>query len=293
MSATGRALSGLAPAPASTASTRSEHFRELARGRSAAYAAVLGGALVFVAGAARQSPALMGLGPVVCLALVAGVCFALAIRRAETDFFAGYAASLGLRHRSRGVLPALLPLLSAGDSREAQNVLEGEVAGQPLTLAHYSFKVHSERLSSRDDEPVTERRAFTVCVMPVAAPPGLDAGVFLHDRRGILDRLTEKDWLRHAGAEHVALESSAFAERFELRAAPGTEALALRQLFAPSFLSWIAEHPLAPAFEYQAGVLVVFVESELDDGGTLTFFLDAARWIAARFAARTVAAGDR
>jgi hypothetical protein len=41
-------------------------------------------------------------------------------------------------------------------------------------------------------------------------------------------------------------------------------------------------HPLVPGFELRAGALVVFVPKQLDNGGNLTFLLDAAREIARR-----------
>jgi hypothetical protein len=268
--------------------TRAERFRALIHGRGAAYAATLGAAALLVAGAARHATALMLLGPPAVLAATAVACWAAATRRAQTDFFTSFANGLGLSHHAIGELPAYLPLLAAGDRREATHVMDGEIAGVPLTLANYAFEVHHEAGSS---ELVTEHRRFTVCVLAVAAPPGLDAGVFLHRRRDVVDRLTGADWLEHAEPRRIELESSAFAERYDLWAAEGTEDVALHQLFAPSFLDWIAEHPLGPGFEYQAGVLAVYVERELEDAGTLTFLLDAARHVAARFKARTSAAG--
>jgi hypothetical protein len=283
MSATGRALAGTGHAPADSASTRGEHFRELVGARKAVYALAFGAAGIFVLGAQRHSGTLMILGPLVWVAAVLGVCLIAASRRAETDFFAGYAASAGLRFSRRGELPEMVPLLSAGDRRETTNVLSGEIESQPLTFAHYEYEIRDEY---RGSEHTRERHRFSVCVMPVSAPTGLDAGIFVHARRGVVDRLVERDWLGAVHTEAVDLESSAFAERFELRAARGVDPIALRRLFAPSFLAWIAEHPLEPKFEYRAGVLAVYLERELDDGGNVTFFLDAARHIADRFAAR-------
>jgi hypothetical protein len=256
--------------------TRGAHFHALLRTRAAAYSLVLGIAGLFLLG-----------GPLACALAVLGACLYLAARRAEVDFFTGFARSLGLRYRRVGRLPELLPLLAAGDRREAENVLEGEVGGLALTLAHYRFEV---RRRAGESEVTADTRRFTVCVAPIAAPPGLDPGVFVRARRGVMERLAGGDWLH--GARAVELESFAFSEHYELRAAAGVDEVALRQLFAPSFEAWIAEHPLAPGFEYQAGVLCVYVEHELGDEGNLTFFLDAARRIAERFSARAIGAGD-
>ncbi len=63
-----------------------------------------------------------------------------------------------------------------------------------------------------------------------------------------------------------------------------------RQLLSPSLVVWLAEHPLAPCFEIRAGMLVVFVSHVLEDEGSLTYLMDAARRIASRVAAETAEA---
>jgi hypothetical protein len=60
--------------------------------------------------------------------------------------------------------------------------------------------------------------------------------------------------------------------------------LRLRELFAPSFVIWLAEHPLALCFEYRAGTLVVYLERKLEDAAHLDWMLDATSQIAARLA---------
>jgi hypothetical protein len=56
----------------------------------------------------------------------------------------------------------------------------------------------------------------------------------------------------------------------------------LRRPFSPTLVNWLAEHPLSPGFELRGGTLVVFVPRALEDGGNLTFLLDATREIARR-----------
>jgi hypothetical protein len=71
---------------------------------------------------------------------------------------------------------------------------------------------------------------------------------------------------------------------------PDQDEIAARQLFAPTLVIWLAEHPLQPYFEYSAGTLVVFVRGRLHDAGHLDWLLDAARHLGARFAAEVAEA---
>jgi hypothetical protein len=59
-------------------------------------------------------------------------------------------------------------------------------------------------------------------------------------------------------------------------------------------VSWLAEHPLHPCFEYRAGTLVVYLERRLEDAGRLGWMLDATAEIARRLQREVVqAAGTR
>jgi hypothetical protein len=97
-------------------------------------------------------------------------------------------------------------------------------------------------------------------------------------RRGIFE--FRSDWLADTPTVVVELESAAFTEKHELRVSKEQDELRVRELFSPSLVSWLAGHPLAPGFELRAGALVVFVPRLLDEGGNLTYLLDAAREIA-------------
>ena len=56
----------------------------------------------------------------------------------------------------------------------------------------------------------------------------------------------------------------------------------MRQLFAPSFVVWLANHPLQPGFELRAGTLLVFLPGEVGEAGKLEWLLMAADEIAKR-----------
>ena len=58
--------------------------------------------------------------------------------------------------------------------------------------------------------------------------------------------------------------------------------ITMRQLFAPSFVVWLANHPLQPGFELRAGTLVVFLPGECGEAGKLEWLLMAADEIAKR-----------
>jgi hypothetical protein len=58
-------------------------------------------------------------------------------------------------------------------------------------------------------------------------------------------------------------------------------------------VNWLAEHSLSPGFELRGGTLVVFVPRALEDGGTLTYLLDATRAIALRILGEVHEAAER
>ena len=106
--------------------------------------------------------------------------------------------------------------------------------------------------------------------------------LFLQRRRDLVGRLTEEEWLNRHGRQEVELESVDFCRRYELLADGHLDPLALRELFSPSFIVYLAGHPLAPCFEYRAGALVVYVRRRLTDAGSLNMLLEATRRVAAR-----------
>jgi hypothetical protein len=111
-------------------------------------------------------------------------------------------------------------------------------------------------------------------------------GIYLRRRRGIFDRLdSESNWLGNHTLKKVELESTKFHERFELWADRDQDDLVIRQLFAPSFVIWLAEHPLEPGFELRAGELVVFIPGRCGEAGKLDFLLMAAADISKRIQA--------
>lgn len=271
--------------PSHADATRAAHLRAALRSRTYAYAVVLGATVAGVAGAALWGPMGALAGGLGVPAAVTLWAFAHADRRAEEDFWRGLARALGfVVHADPPELPAFTPLLAAGDARRLVRWLEGPLDGE--RRAGLGHLVVEERDRARDGRDVrvrgTEHTVVVVDVEGGAAP--WCSGVHVHPRR-LLDPLRPDGWLPR-DAERLATESTAFEERYVLRAEPDADPVKVRRLLSPSFVDWLARHPLAPGFEYRAGVLVVFRAGHAADAGSLTFLLDAAREITARIAAQ-------
>jgi hypothetical protein len=261
----------------------SVYFRDLIRGKPAVYALTLGCIGTFVYGAYVQSPVVMAGGPVGVVALVLAVAAVWADRLAAQRFFRSFASGCGLEYVDRWEVPCFTPLLAAGTRQWCRRWMMGPVLEEPRLeggLGYFFYERRREPDGSlgSGSERVVERGHFTVCVIDVEQSLPLFKGVFLRQRRGLFE--LRSDWLADTPTDVVELESAAFTERYELRVSKEQDELLVRELLSPSLVSWLAGHPLAPGFELRAGALVVFVPKLLDDGGNLTYLLDAAREIA-------------
>ena len=143
-------------------------------------------------------------------------------------------------------------------------------------LGHYTW---FERKRADDNTVRWVPHHFTICVVDIEAGITMFPGVFLARRRGLVGRLGG-GWLSTGTRRKVELESARLHERQELWVQRSQDDLLLRELFSPSFVSWLAEHPLEPCFEYRAGTLVVYLERRLEDAGRLGWLQDATQVIA-------------
>jgi hypothetical protein len=149
-----------------------------------------------------------------------------------------------------------------------------------LAVGWYTFEVKEEH----GDKPDTwQPYDFTLSTVDLGE---LDMsrfpGIYLRRRRGIFERLGGSNWLSGRRLKKVELESTAFSERYELWADESQDEMALRQLLSPTFVVWLAEHPLEPGFELRAGTLVVFLPDHCGEAGKLDWLLMATREIARR-----------
>src|SRR5439155_1669890 len=133
--------------------------------------------------------------------------------------------------------------------------------------------------------------AIVLVVPAVVAALSVFHGVYLRRRPRIhIPGFLWDDWLARVHAEEVDLESSGFEELYEHLAARDQDRMVLHELFSPSFIVWLTEHPLRPGFECKAGELVVFIPEHEGNAGRLTLFHEAAREVGRRVIAAVDAA---
>jgi hypothetical protein len=263
--------------PANTDSTRSAHFRTLAGSGTAVVGWAVLSAISFGIGASQHSVVLMLYGPVVIALAIVVLCWFKADRHAENEFFNRFAAAHQMTHSPTWQLYELTPLLAGGDRRKCVHWMESKSLG----IGWYTFEVRQEN----GDKPDTWRSfEFTVSTVDLGEL-GMNRyqGVYLRRKRGIFDRLdSDGNWLSKHHLEKVELESTAFCDKYELWRERDQDELMMRQLFAPSFVVWLAEHPLSPGFELRAGTLVVFLPGHCGEAGKLDWLLMAASEISRR-----------
>jgi hypothetical protein len=273
--------------PSNTESTKNAHFKALAGSSFAVVGGAIAAAIAFTIGASQHNVLVMLGGPVAVALLVLVISYAMADSQAEDDFFESFAKAHGLWHASKYGVPELTPLLGGGDRRHCEHWMMGDTR----SVGWFTFEIRHEN----GDKPDTwEPQKFTVA-MDDLGELGMARfrGIYLRRRRGVFDRLdTDANWLRRHHLKKVELESTAFCERYELWVEEDQDDIVVRQLFAPSFVVWLAEHPLQPGFEVRAGTLVVFIPGHCGEAGKLEFLLMAEAEIAKRIRAELTEAAQ-
>lgn len=261
---------------------RAEYLRETLRGRTAFWSMfAVTAACIVVGGAMADLRVILG-GPVIAALGILLAAHWNATQRARSEFFGSLAPTLGLRYTAVGHYVPITPLLAAGDRQRFEHTMEGPLfgsqGGPPCLLGHFTYEISSE---VNDDVTVWRPHQFTVCAIDVGAPLVRFRGLYLRPRLSGLG--LERDWLKRSPRpEAVELESARFNELYDLRRANDQDELALRELFSPSFVVWLSEHPLRPGFEVKAGTLVVFLSGHEESEWKLTLLHEAAREIARR-----------
>lgn len=273
-------------APARADARRGEHFNALIRGRGAVWAMLIGTTVAIFAGGALHDVRVALGGPVVVVLLVVLYCYRTATQRAEEDFFAALAPTLGLRYTIGGGYVPITPLLAAGDRQRFEHSMEGPLfgaaGGPPCVVAHFTYETHHQANVGNDTR--VERwspHPFTVCAIDLGMPIARYRGVYLRPRISGLG--LEHDWLDRAPKPRaIELESERFNQIYDLRAGVDQDELAMRELFSPSLVDWLTQHPLTPGFECKAGTLCVFIRGHEGSAGNLTMLHEAARELARR-----------
>lgn len=279
-----------APAPADEDSTRGAHLRAILRTPAWRFALigtpmVLGLVGLLALAGSGAGPAIGGLagGALVGVLGVFLSAFWTADRRAAEDFWAGLAAATGLQVSAVSRLHELTPLLAAGDRRNVDRWLSGTLDGHPVGLGHYKYEE-----KSTDGKGNTTWTAYrhTIALVDLendGAPPWL-SGVYVLRKGGFLGIGGERRGRLPWRVDRKKLESAEFDERFKLYVEGGVDDVRLRELFSPSFLVELIDHPVPIGFELRAGALLVHVEDYRRDAAGMNEVLETARAIGRRIA---------
>jgi hypothetical protein len=273
--------------PPNANSTRSTHFRGLIGSGSTVVIVAVLASIAFVIGASQHNAPIMGGGPVAILIVTAVVCWFIADNQAENEFFGLFARANGMNHFAKYDMPGFTPLLAAGDRRHCEHWMESK----GRAIGWYTFEVKNE---NGDNKDTYDSHDFTLATVDVGEM-GMARfqGIYLRRRRGIFERLdSDANWLGKKQLEKVELESTKFMEKYELYRDRDQDEIKLRQLFAPTFVVWLSDHPLAPGFELRAGQLVVFITGHCSEAGKLQFLLMAANEISKRIQAELTQAAQ-
>lgn len=187
--------------------------------------------------------------------------------RAKKDFFTRYAEARGLKLDTDCHVPTSgVPLLRKGDKRECGQSMHGTIAGQPATLANYTFTE-----VSTDSEGRRSETDYDYLVLHYRLPKdvaGRFAGVYLSDAGWSLGKLQDK--LAHDRA--VKLESIDFHKRYSLRVVDGQDDVALYELFHPGFIDRLTMGPEI-TWEQVAEDLVFYRKKHEDEAADLDAFV--------------------
>jgi hypothetical protein len=264
-------MATVAPAPSSPRAGRRAYFNGALRGRPAFWTLFAGiGGSVLLAAMWRDAWVAL-IGALATVAAIVFVAYRYADKKSELEFFVALAPSLGMTYLGEVGVVGITPLLAAGDRRHFEYAMSGGGA----QLGMYTYEV--ERRNSNGKLERREPYHFTVCIMDLAPTMPSYPGVYLCRKLGLFHG---DDWLRRDRSHRVQLESIAFNDRYDLLRESDQDELALRELFSPALVDWLANHPLAPGFELRAGVLVVWLQGHVEDAGKLSFFLEAAHHLA-------------
>jgi hypothetical protein len=257
--------------------TRTEHWRALMRSRPAVWALVVGDSAGLVLGAFTGSFVAALLIPAAWTLALLAVLLVMADRRAAQDFYTGLARSIGFTFVGDTSFLGLTPLLAGGDRRSFTEWMTGAAGDHAAGLGHYTYRV---RHRDGNGNETWSDHPFTLALVDLPASLERLRGIFARPKRGMLERLSDDDWL--VGRKtRVHLESTTFEDRYELWRLEDQDDVALRRLLAPTLVLWLAEHPLPLGFEMYGGTLAIYLERTHDDAGHLVALLDAAKHLAA------------
>jgi hypothetical protein len=169
-----------------------------------------------------------------------------------------FAADSGLDFRHGGAVEGPWSVLRWGQARRVDGIASGRLpGGRDAVLAGLVITAAGSQGAPAD---------FPHLVATTEVPEAADAlgWVEVRSREARqFDQLPADARFPSELTEEVPLESEFFAGRFELAAGPGTDRLAVAQLFSPTFLHWYAyEAPYAMSAELLGGRLCLHAPSD-------------------------------
>ena len=199
--------------------------------------------------------------------LFALVFWTSARQLADRAFAKRYAAASGLSYVEEAKLPEITWLLRSGLSRRARNLMQGPTPDDAcVALAHLD-------VTSRVGKHAATFN-YTVALYELPETPAFLTGLACVPRTTLPPEL-----------EQVPVESSTFANRYDLGAPSSADRNRVLQLFSPSFIAWLVEEPSPGVnFELNAGMLCVWVIGALETSQKLDQFRAAGDRIASRIA---------
>ncbi|MFT4048705.1 MAG: hypothetical protein QM648_02575 [Solirubrobacterales bacterium] len=265
-------------APASASETRWDHIVNLAGARRYILPTAVIGGVLFLLGATTGN-AIVAFVP---LLIVVGISFALiwneATAAALSDFLAGYALERQFDYSDQMGLIGATPLLAAGDRRRCEHYMEGSLDDADdvsVAMAHFIVETQEQR-SDRRNRPISVFRPhdFTIAVVEIPRAATVLPGVFLGQAGG------KHKWLTDPKLIPAPVIDSALRGRSELWIRSDVDRSRLDELMASSFQTWLVAEPLKVLFEYDSGMLVVYVPRRLKSADDLDALLAATRRIA-------------
>lgn len=225
-----------------------------------------------------------------------GVAFAIASGRANQDFWIAYAASLGMTYVGETTLPETTPILGEGDRRSCKDWMHGTTAGgQAVGLGNYTYQTREQDSDRKGYHYVDHDYSLATLQVAPADRAFVRAVSVRTHHRNKLTRFFGKDSVDELSMENLPTESAVFNDRYDLMVEEQGDHVRVLEVFAPTFLARLAEHPLCPFLDYRSGLLVVFVEDHSDEATEFTALLECVQEIGRRFSeeiAETVRAGE-
>ena len=251
---------------------------------------VLIAVLVIAAGAAAgvflESASIGGGAAVAVLLLAILVVFLIADARSADTFFEAYAMSHGLTLMDgRMRMPGSTPLLTKGDERYAERLLEGPLGpGVEGKLALYTYE--EERYSKDGKE--TDYYRYTLGLTDVPECELVIPELYVQRKSGLRSLEKFEDVFR-GSKQRVELESEALERKYEIFVRDTQDPNWLRQLFSPTFIVWLTEKaPEKFAFELVGGNLCCYVNGHKENAAVLNQVRGATTAVATRLREETL-----